>query len=426
MPIPFDANLAWSLLAALLTGALVGIEREKNKAASGNVGIGGVRTFTLFALAGALGALLAQALGGVLVLVAVVLSVTALLISGYLVQSRARPEAMGLTTETAGLAVCLLGAACTSGQREAALACAIVVSAFLAYKEPLHGLVAKLAPDDISAGIKLLAASFIVLPLLPNTPVDPWGALKPRSLWMLVILMAALSLVGYVATRALGPERGTAITGLTGGLVSSTAVTLSFARRSREEGGAGDAVLAAGTFLAWCVSFVRVAVLAALVHPPLVRPLAMTLGAMLLVSAGVAAALLRGNRAGAPDAPKPGVPLRNPFSLFQAVKFAALFAAVLLVLAIVQQHFPQGGTYVVAALAGTTDVDAITLGSAALARNGDATLKVAAGSIVVAVLTNTIVKCGVSAGLGGPLLRRASAALTAVLVAIGLAALALA
>jgi uncharacterized membrane protein (DUF4010 family) len=425
MPIPFDTNLAWSLLAALLSGALVGIEREKSKAASGNVGIGGVRTFTLFALAGALGGLLAKDLGSAPVLVAVVLGVTALVIAGYVVQSRSRPDAVGLTTETAGLAVCLLGAACTSGHREAALACAIVVSAFLAYKEPLHGLVAKLAPDDISAGIKLLAASFIVLPLLPNTPIDPWGALKPQSLWMLVILMAALSLVGYVATRALGSERGTAITGLTGGLVSSTAVTLSFARRSREEGGAGDAVLAAGTFLAWCVSFARVLILAALVHPPLVRSLAVPLGAMLLVTAGVAAALLR-RRASAPDAPKPAVPLRNPFSLLEAAKFAALFAVVLLVLAIVQQYFPQGGTYVVAALAGTTDVDAITLGSAALARNGDATVEVAAGSIVVAALTNTIVKCGVSAGLGGALLRRAALALTAVLVAIGLAALALA
>jgi len=425
MPIPFDANLAWSLLAALLAGALVGIEREKNKAASGNVGIGGVRTFTLFALAGALGALLAQALGGVLVLVAVVLAVTALAVAGYIVQSRSRPEAIGLTTETAALAVCLLGAACTSGHREAALACAIVLSAFLAYKEPLHGLVAKLGPDDISAGIKLLAASFIVLPLLPNTPIDPWGALKPRSLWMLVILMAALSLVGYVATRALGPERGTAITGLTGGLVSSTAVTLSFARRSREEGGAGDATLAAGTFLAWAVMFARVIVLGALVHPPLVRELAVPMGAMLLVTGGFAAALLRGGRS-APDSAKPTVPLRNPFSLLAAAKFAALFAVVLLVLAIVPQYFPQGGTYAVAALAGTTDVDAITLGSATLASNGDATAKVAAGSIVIATITNTIVKCGVSAGLGGRLLRRAALALTAALVAIGLAALALA
>jgi uncharacterized membrane protein (DUF4010 family) len=120
------------------------------------------------------------------------------------------------------------------------------------------------------------------------------------------------------------------------------------------------------------------------------------------------------------------VELRNPFSLTSAIKFAALFAVVLLLVKVVQDRAPESGLYVVAALAGTTDVDAITLGSAGLARTGDATLEVAAGSIVVAVLTNTIVKCGVSAGLGGALLRRSALALTAVLVAIGLAALALA
>ncbi len=418
MPIPFDAQLAWDLLAALLAGALVGVDREKSKVASGNIGIGGVRTFTLFALTGALGGLLAQALAGALVLAAVVLAVAALVIAGHLVQSRSRPDAIGLTTETAGVAVCLLGAACTTGHREAALACAIVVSAFLTYKESLHGLVARVGPDDLAAGIKLLAASFIVLPLLPAQAIDPWGALKPRSLWLLVILMAAFSLVGYVATRALGQERGNAITGLTGGLVSSTAVTLAFARRSRQEGGGADASLAAGTFLAWAVMFVRVAVLAALVHPPLLRALAVPFVPMLAVTAGFAAALMRGAGSAKPEA-GPRVPLRNPFSLLEAMKFAALFAVVLLVMALAQQYFPQGGTYAVAALAGTTDVDAITLGAAALAGRGDATLTVAAITILVAVLANTLVKCGVSAALGGPRLRRAALALTAALVLIG-------
>jgi uncharacterized membrane protein (DUF4010 family) len=124
------------------------------------------------------------------------------------VQARSKPEAIGLTTETGRARVCLLGAACTAGYPELGLAGGIAVSAFLAYKESLHGLVAKLGPDDISAGVKLLAATFIVLPLLPKQPVDPWGALVPRSLWLLVILIAALSLVGYVATRALGSGAG--------------------------------------------------------------------------------------------------------------------------------------------------------------------------------------------------------------------------
>jgi len=419
MPNALDTRQLVNLLAALLIGALVGIEREKNKAASGNVGIGGVRTFILFSLAGAFAALLAQALGSPLVLAAAIAGVVALTCAGYVIQARSKPEAVGLTTETAALTVCLLGAACTAGYPELALAGGIAVSAFLAYKESLHGLVAKLGPDDISAGVKLLAASFIVLPLLPKQPIDPWGALVPRSLWLLVILIAALSLVGYVATRALGSERGTAITGLSGGLVSSTAVTLTFAKRSREEHGATDDSLAAGTFLAWGVSFARVIVLAAIIHAPLAIQMLVPFGAMALVTVATALWLLRRSQAAAAAAP---VSLKNPFSLVSAIKFGLLFAGVLLVMTIVQQRFPSGGTYVVAALAGTSDVDAITLSMATLAQSGQASLATAALSILIAALSNTLVKCGMSAGLGGPRLRRSALLLTAVLVAIGVAA----
>jgi uncharacterized membrane protein (DUF4010 family) len=418
-----DTRLLFNLAAAVLIGALVGIEREKSKGRSGNVGIGGLRTFILFSLTGALAAWLSQALGSALVLVAAVLGVTALLIAGYVIQARSRPEAIGLTTETAALSVCLLGAACMAGHPELALAGGIAVSAFLAYKEPLHGLVEKLAADDIAAGVKLLAASFIVLPLLPTEPIDRWGAVVPRSLWLLVILIAGLSLVGYVATRALGAERGTAITGLSGGLVSSTAVTLTFARRSREEGGRFDDALAAGTFLAWGVSFVRVVVLVAVVYSALVPALVVPLGAMALVTAAAAFWALRRARSAAP-ATGPGVVLRNPFSLLAAAQFGLLFAVVLVLVTIVQQRFPAGGTYVVAALAGTSDVDAITLSMATLARSGDTALGVAAGSIVVAVLANTLVKCALSGALGGARLRRWALLLTLVLVAIALAALA--
>jgi len=196
MPTSLDPRLVWGLASALIIGCLVGIERERSKVLSGNVGIGGVRTFILFSLIGAVSAWLSQALGNAWIFVTAVAAVAALTIAGYVVQARVKPNAVGLTTETAAVGVCLLGGACTVGYAEVALAVGIAVSAVLAYKEPMHGLVAKLGPDDISAGVKLLAATFIVLPLLPTAAVDPWGALKPRSLWTLVILIAALSLVG--------------------------------------------------------------------------------------------------------------------------------------------------------------------------------------------------------------------------------------
>jgi uncharacterized membrane protein (DUF4010 family) len=301
-----------------------------------------------------------------------------------------------------------------------ALAVGIAVSAVLAYKESMHGLVAKLGHDDISAGVKLLAATFIVLPLLPATAVDPWGVLKPRPIWTLVILIATLSLVGYVATRALGPRRGTALTGLSGGLVSSTAVTLAFARQSREDGGKSDDALAGGLLLAWAVMDVRVVVIVAVVAASLVRPLVVPFGAMTLVTLAAAALLLRRARAQEPTAAGE-VALKNPFSLTAAAKFGLLFAAVLVVVAGVERYFPGRGYYVVAALAGLPDVDAITLSMAGLARGGGVDLETATGALVVAAVANTLLKCGMVVATASAGLRRSIVTVTVSVVVVGIA-----
>ena len=419
MPPSLDPRLVWGLASALIIGALVGIERERSKALSGNVGIGGVRTFILFALTGAVSAWLSRELGSAWIFVASLAAVAALAVAGYVVQARIKPNAVGLTTETAAIGVCLLGGACTAGYNEMALAVGIAVSAVLAYKEPMHGLVAKLGPDDISAGVKLLAATFIVLPLLPTTAVDPWGVLEPRSIWTLMILIAALSLVGYVATRALGPRRGTAITGLTGGLVSSTAVTLAFARQSRDEGGKMDDALAGGLLLAWAVMDVRIVVLAAILFPPLVRPLLVPFGAMTIATLAAAALCLRRSRSEEPPAGE--VALKNPFSLRAAIKFGLLFAAVLVAVAAVQRYLPGRGYYLVAALAGLADVDAITLSMAGLARSGGVDVGTVVGALVVAALANTIVKCGMVVATASPGLRRSIVTVTVSIVVIGVA-----
>jgi uncharacterized membrane protein (DUF4010 family) len=420
MPTSLDPRLVWGLASALIIGALVGIERERSKALSGNVGIGGVRTFILFSLTGAVAAWLSKELGSAWIFVAALAAVGALAIAGYVVQARVKPNAVGLTTETAAIGVCLLGGACTAGYNEMALAVGIAVSAILAYKESMHGLVAKLGSDDISAGVKLLAATFIVLPLLPTTAVDPWGALKPRPIWTLVILIAALSLVGYVATRALGPRRGTAVTGLSGGLVSSTAVTLAFARQSREEGGKTDDALAGGLLLAWAVMGVRIVVLAAILFTPLVRPLLVPFGAMTIATLAAAFFCLRRGRSEEPAAAGEVV-LKNPFSLTSAVKFGLLFAAVLIVVAAAERYLPSQGYYLVAALAGLTDVDAITLSMSGVARSGGADLGTVVGALVVAALANTLVKCGMVVATASPGLRRSIVTVTVSIVVLGIA-----
>ena len=167
-------------------------------------------------------------------LAAALLIVGAFVVAGYFVTARSSEDGKGLTTEIAAVIVFLLGAMVMFGFEALAIGLGVVTAAVLAYKQPLHGFVEKLGWDDVYAGVRLLIATFIALPLLPNEPIDPWGALNPYKLWLLVILISSLSLVGYVLTRLLGPARGMALTGLVGGLASSTAVTLSFAKEGRE------------------------------------------------------------------------------------------------------------------------------------------------------------------------------------------------
>jgi len=310
----------------------------------------------------------------------------------------------------------------TLGFRGLAVGLGVAVAAVLAYKQPLHGIVYRLDREDVYAGLRLLIATFIILPLLPGAPIDPWGALNPRSLWMLVLLISSLSLVGYVATRLLGAGRGIPLTGLTGGLVSSTAVTLAFSRQSRDAAYASAIpALASGIMLAWGVMSVRVIVAVLVVNRSLLPMLALPFGAMAAVTAVAAWRLWR--RASTAT-PAQDVPLRNPFSLTAAVKFAGFFALVMLVVKLVETYAPERGLYFVAALAGTTDVDAITLSMAQYARTGSAV--VATQAITIAALSNTIVKAAMVTGLGSRSLRRPILFATIAVVAAGAGALLLA
>ena len=414
-----DLTVVWNFATALLIGALLGIERERHKREHDDVTIGGLRTFILFTLIGALGGWLTLVLDTAWILAAVLLAALAPVLAGYILSARAQPDALGLTTELAAVAACLLGAMTTLGYRELAVGLGVMVAAVLAYKQPLHGIVQQLDRDDVYAGLRLLIATFIVLPLLPDKPIDPWGALNPRSLWMLVLLISSLSLVGYVATRLLGAHRGIPLTGITGGLVSSTAVTLAFARQSRDPAYASAApALASGILLAWTVMFVRVVIEVLVVNRALLPQVAVPFATMAIVTAASAWFLrVRAGKSGRSE----GVPLRNPFSLTAAAKFAAFFAAVLLIVKLVQNYAPDKGVYFVAALAGTTDVDAITLSMAQFAKSGAAT--VAVNAITIATLTNTVIKTIMVAVLGSPDLRKPILLGAAAILAAGAGAL---
>ena len=414
-------DLTINFAVALFIGALIGIEREKKKAEEeATTAFGGIRTFILFALAGALSAWLSVQLKTIWIFVAAGLIVSSFILVAYILQNRKSDSALGLTSETAGVIVFLLGGTTLFGYKEIAVALAIATSAALAYKQPLHKFIGKIYEDDIYAGVTLLFATFIVLPVLPNKTIDPWQAINPYKMWLLVILISGLSLVGYIATRALGTKIGTSLTGLFGGLVSSTAVTLAFSKQShdaKENSGLFN-ILAASLLIAWTVMFIRILIEVVVVNIKLLPALVVPMITMAVLSGACAFLYYRRSSGQSVKHGTKNVPLKNPFSLFSALKFALLFGIVLLLVKYVQQNFPQQGFYIVAALAGLTDVDAITLSMADYAKSGGDN-KTAVTSITIAAITNTLVKCGFVFIFGQGKIRLLIAIATVVILAGG-------
>jgi uncharacterized membrane protein (DUF4010 family) len=423
MTINLDLASIQNFAIAILIGALVGIEREKRRGTE--VTVGGIRTFILLAMLGALGGFLSTKFATIWPLLIVLALSSLTVVAGFLIDADERKGPIGLITELAAIVVTLLGGLATMDQAALAVCLGIVLAALLAFKQPLHGLIDRIGWDDIFAGLRLLIATFIVLPLLPDRAVDPWGALNPRELWLLVVMISALSMVGYVASRWLGSGRGAVITGLTGGLVSSTAATLAFSRQSRETQVArGARMLAIGTLIAWTVMFARILVISFAIYPALLPQLAIPMsimGAASLASVGYLYWRHRQSRSEAKTA-SAEIAISTPFSLTQAIKFALLFAVILLLVKIVGNLEQQEGLYLVAALAGSTDVDAITLSMSQFARGGGGS-EIAVIAIVIAALTNTAVKAGMAVVIGSADYRWPILVATALVAVAGAAAI---
>lgn len=408
---------------ALFIGALVGTERTQHRQGEPN-GFAGLRTFILFAELGALLAYLSTRWNAIWLFALGLVCVSIVVVAAYLVQRFALRESPGMTTEVTAIVVYVLGGLALLKEGVLAVALAIITAALLATKETLHEGVRRISRVELLAALRLLFASFIVLPILPKHPIDPWQVLSPYKLCVLVILISALSMVGYVAVRILGEARGIVVTGFFGGLVSSTAATLTFARQSRESQVSREA-LASGILLSWTVMFLRVIVLVAVLRWSLLRPLGIPLAALAVLGAALCGvSMMRAQRAvGHHPILAHEASFTNPFRLLSAIKFACVFAAVLLAAKAVSRYAPGAGIYWLAAIAGSTDVDAIVLSISELGKNSGATELVLARGILIACLANTLVKFGLAGGLGSRELLRVLAVPTVVLFAAGTAAM---
>ncbi|HET9902967.1 MAG TPA: DUF4010 domain-containing protein [Xanthobacteraceae bacterium] len=390
------ADLFSRLAVALGIGLLFGLERGwKQREDAPGSRTAGIRTFALIGLLGGIvgtmarGADLAGA-GGIVLAVALG---TFFVTFALACRDENRSEGVySATTAIAGMVAFSLGAYAQWGDLRVVAAGGVAAVVVLASREALHGLVRGLTWPELRAGIVLLVMTFIALPLMPDAPVGPFGGIKPRDVWLLAIVLAAVSFVGYAAVKYMGETGGTLLAAAAGALVSSTAVTVTNARRSAMREGSPQ-VLAAGAVLATAVSLARVIVLVAALNPALLSHAAPALLAAMAVTGGFAYGLAF-RRAREPAKASPGA-LRNPFELRSALLFALVLGLMVIVGRAASERFGATGAFGIAAAGGLADVDAITIAIAQLAPAPLASEQ-AARAILLAVAVNTASKATIA------------------------------
>lgn len=378
------------LSLALGLGLLVGLQRQRTDAR-----IAGFRTFPLVTLGGALCGFLAQELGGWIVAGGLVALALVILGGDLPLLRRDDEELPGVTTEVTMLVMFAIGAYLAHGAGAVAIVTCGAVVVLLHLKPQMHSFAEKIGDDDFRAIMQFALISLVILPVLPNRAYGPFAVLNPFKLWLMVVLIVGLSLGGYVAFKLLGPRAGAWASGVLGGLISSTATTASVARRSRTTPGS-SALPVFVIMIASAVVFLRVALLVGATEPRFFRSV---IGPCLAMAATLTAAGLASfrPRATAPLAmPAPA----NPSELKPALLFVVLYAVVLLGSAMAQQYFGTRGLYVVAALSGLADMDAITLSLSHLVTRHEVAPEVGWRLVLVAAMANLAFKAGIAWVLG--------------------------
>ena len=378
------------IIVAILGGAAVGVERQRSGHATGpEARLGGIRTFTLLGTLAGIAGFLTEA-GFAIAAALLVSGALALVVAGYV---RASKNDIDATTEVAALVVVGAGVLAGVGQLRLSAALTTITVLLLAEKPRLHGLVSRLDEPTMLAAARFAVMSVVILPLLPEGPFGPAPGIKPRDLWMLVLLFSGMSFVGFIAQRLSGAA-GYPLTGLLGGLVSSTSVTLAFARLSKTHQ-QQQAPLATGAVAASTVLFLRVAVAVAVLDATLLPVLARYLAAPFiagLVAVGLAWRSLRGARAESNG-------VKNPLQLKSAIELALLFQVVLYAVYYVRQRVGDSGLMVTGFVLGLTDVDALTLSMTRSVATGIA-IEMACRAILVGIIANSIMKAIIAFAIG--------------------------
>ncbi|MDI1229292.1 MAG: DUF4010 domain-containing protein [bacterium] len=385
------ANPFYQLLVSLVLGLIVGLQREWADSP-----LGGIRTFSLIALLGTTCALLAERHGGWIIAVGFAGTIAAMVVGDIAKMQKIDPQKhSGLVTEFAMLLMFAIGVLVHHDPLWLAAALAGGLAVILQAKPELHGFVARFSTKEIRAIMQFLLISLVILPIVPNRTFGPLDVFNPHEAWLMVVLIVAISLAGYISYKFFGEKAGVLLGGILGGVISSTATTLTYAKRKGDSGkNLSQAALL--ILIAWTVLYCRV-FLASFVAAPQFQAVLAPLGIMFTVSAAATLWLWRNAEKHQKGMP----PQDNPTEIKTALTFAVLYSIVLFAVAFAKQNFGHAGLTAVAILSGLTDMDAITLSTARLVANGKLQQAEAWPLIVISIISNTIFKSGLVLAFGG-------------------------
>ncbi|MBU0667064.1 MAG: MgtC/SapB family protein [Nanoarchaeota archaeon] len=418
-----DFTIFLRFLLALLLGALIGAERERFAKLRDEYLFGGIRTFMFISLLGALSAYIAEmyfswfiafSFSAVLILIA---------ISYFAATKFSKGASIGLTAEITGLLVFIIGLITFKGELIFAVVLAIIITTVLYMRDTLHKLIKKVSREEMYGTLIFAIIAFVILPFLPNQTYGPLDVFNPYKIWLMVVFISGLGYVGYILIKLLGSKKGLGLTGFLGGLVSSTAVTMSFATSSKTEKNAKTVRLFVfATLIANAVMFVRVIIEVYVVNRMILGKLLIPLGVMFIVALAGAFYMWLSSKNSTTitnKAQKIEVTHTSPLSLGPALKFGLLFGVVLFVIKFAQIYFGNKGIFLASLVSGFVDVDAITLSMASLAGT-EISAKVAATAITIAVMSNTVIKFIYAAIFGSKSFRKSLGVVFALMMVAGI------
>ncbi|SHN02887.1 Uncharacterized membrane protein, DUF4010 family [Fibrobacter sp. UWR3] len=407
-----DFNVFYRLAAAIGIGLIIGLQREHTYSDQSDRHPAGVRSFTLVGLAGAMTALLSGEMGGVAPFVTGFVIIGMLLVASHISfaiahkpqEGRPLVGSDGVTTSVAVLVVYLLGALSMYGRLLESCVVVVVMLWVLSAKEQLHAFAQKLSKEDILAAVKFAVISLLILPFLPNQAYGPPGleVLNPHTIWLFVVFISGIGFVGYVLIKLVGPGKGIWLTGLLGGLASSTALTLNLAGRSREnEGYAPDFTL--GIVLSWAVMYVRLYLICVFLSASLARPLALPLLLPAVPALGYAAYL---KFKAARDHRENAAGFSNPFKLLPAIKFGVVFTCVMFVANAARVYLGAGALLACSFIGGAAEMDAVAFSVIDMNLKAGLPVRELVLALMLASIANTLTKGGLVLFLGAKSMRK--------------------